>query len=549
MHRWKRSFWSWKGCRMDTETRRLFRALFRKQLREQGAFLVRSASTGKHRTRAGRFAFGALYGGIVLLVMGSFFSLAWPLGELLLPVGQEALYFLTMELLALAVGVFAGAFSSYGSLFQARDNDLLLAMPIPPWMIFAVRMSGLYAMCLFYLLLLWIPAEVVYGLYAASPLGGLLSAAPMALVLAGAATLLAALLGWVVALCTARAAHKTLVTIAATLGLAVVYDLAYQRGMALLEQVLGQAALGENNTALTGAGHFLGRAACGEPLLLLVLTVGIVLLCAALGRVLSGPYLTLMTTRRGAVKRTRARLARRSSLRRTLLRRELLHLGSSASYLLNCAMGSLALLLLSGTMGYKADALRALAARLPARELGVVLLTFTVVLVAGMNLLTVPSVSLEGEQLWQLQSLPVTPWQVLRAKLDLHLLVTLPPALLCLACGLVLLRAPWTSALLAGLLVALDVVFMAAAGLMLGVAMPRFHWTSEMAVIKQNPSVLLALLVNWAAGFVLGVGVLVLAQFVSVEAAWMAALGILALADGAALRWLKTKGAKKLQAL
>lgn len=293
----------------------------------------------------------------------------------------------------------------------------------------------------------------------------------------------------------------------------------------------------------------MGGAACGEPLLLLVLAVGIVLLCAALGRALSGPYLTLMTTRRGAVKRTRARLARRSSLRWTLLRRELLHLGSSASYLLNCAMGSLALLLLSGAMGYKADALRALAARLPARELGVVLLTFTVVLVAGMNLLTVPSVSLEGEQLWQLQSLPVTPWQVLRAKLDLHLLVTLPPALLCLACGLVLLRVPWTSALLAGLLVALDVVFTAAAGLMLGVTMPRFHWTSEMAVIKQNPSVLLALLVNWAAGFVLGVGVLVLAQFVSAEAAWMAALGILALADGAALRWLKTKGAERLQRL
>ena len=39
MLRWKRSFWSWKGCRMDTETRRLFRALFRKQLQEQGAIL------------------------------------------------------------------------------------------------------------------------------------------------------------------------------------------------------------------------------------------------------------------------------------------------------------------------------------------------------------------------------------------------------------------------------------------------------------------------------------------------------------------------------
>ena len=531
---------------MNTEEKRLFRALFRKQLREQGAFLVRSASTGKRRTGAGKLAFGALYGGIVLLVMLSFFSLAWPLGELLLPAGQGALYFLAMELLALAVGVFAGAFSSYGSLFQAKDNDLLLALPIPPWMIFAVRMSGLYATCLFYLLLLWVPAEVVYGVYAASPLGGLLSAAPMALVLAGAASILAALLGWAVALCTARASHKTLVTVLATLGFAAVYYLAYQRGMSLLENTLGQAALGGN---LTGVGRFLGGAACGEQLPLLLLAVGIVLLCAALGRALSEPYLTLMTTRRGAVKRARMRRARRASLRQALLRRELLHLGSSASYLLNCAMGSLTLLVIGGAMLYKADAVRELAAQLPTQELGVVLLAFTVVLVAGMNLLTVPSISLEGERLSLLQCLTVTPWQVLRAKLDLHLLVTLPPALFCLACGLVLLRAPLASAVLAGLLVVLDVLFTAATGLMLGVTMPRFHWTSETAVIKQSPSVLLALLLNWVAGFVLGVGVMVLAQFVPVETALAAASVLLALADGAALRWLKTKGAEKLQAL
>lgn len=535
---------------MNTENVRLFRALFRKQLREQGAFLVRSASTGRHRTKAGRLAFGALYGGIVLLVMLSFFSLAWPLGELLLPAGQEVLYFLAMELLTLAVGVFAGAFSSYGSLFQARDNDLLLALPIPPWMIFAVRMSGLYAMCLFYLLLLWVPTEVVYGLYAVSPLGGLLSALPMALVLAGAASILAALLGWAVALLTAKAGrHKTLVTVLATLGFAALYYLAYQRGMSLLENTLGKAALGGNNPALTGVGHFLGAAACGEPLPLLLLAAGVLLLCAALGRVLSGPYLTLMTTRRGAAKPTRVRQARRASLQRALLRRELLHLGSSASYLLNCAMGSPALLIIGGAMLYKAEALRALAAQLPAQELGVVLLAFTVVLVAGMNLLTVPSISLEGESLWQMQSLPVTPWQVLRAKLDLHLLVTLPPALFCLGCGLALLRASLAASILAGLLVALDVVFTAATGLMLGVTMPRFHWTSEMAVIKQSPSVLLALLLNWAAGFVLGVGVMVLMQFVSAAAALALVSVLLALADGAALRWLRTKGAEKLQTL
>ena len=38
-----------------------------------------------------------------------------------------------------------------------------------------------------------------------------------------------------------------------------------------------------------------------------------------------------------------------------------------------------------------------------------------------------PSVSLEGKSLWLLQSLPVTPWQVLRAKLSVQLLLTSAP--------------------------------------------------------------------------------------------------------------------------
>ena len=40
-----------------------------------------------------------------------------------------------------------------------------------------------------------------------------------------------------------------------------------------------------------------------------------------------------------------------------------------------------------------------------------------------MNDMTAPSVSLEGKSLWLMQSLPVTPWQVLRAKLTMQLLL------------------------------------------------------------------------------------------------------------------------------
>ena len=170
---------------MNADTKRCFAALLRKQRREQSAFLNRSARTGKQRTQTGKLAFGVLYGAIALVLMASFASLSWPLAQLLLPGGWETLYFLVLELLALLVSVLAGALSSYNRLFQAKDNDLLLALPIPPWMIFAVRLWGLYEMSLFYLLLVWVPAEAAYARFAPHPLGGILSAVPMALLLAG----------------------------------------------------------------------------------------------------------------------------------------------------------------------------------------------------------------------------------------------------------------------------------------------------------------------------------------------------------------------------
>ena len=285
---------------MNAETKRCFAALLRKQRREQSAFLNRSARTGKQRTKTGKLAFGALYGAIALVLMASFASLSWPLAQLLLPGGWETLYFLVLELLALLVSVLAGALSSYNRLFQAKDNDLLLALPIPPWMIFAVRLWGLYEMSLFYLLLVWVPAEAAYVRFAPHPLGGILSAVPMALLLAGAASVLAALLGWAVALLVAKAGrHKALFTVVASLGFLALYFLGYQKSGALLNTLLSSALWGGGEGLPQGSWLLLGRAACGDIPALLGLLISLAAVCAVLGKLLSGPYLRLMTTRTG----------------------------------------------------------------------------------------------------------------------------------------------------------------------------------------------------------------------------------------------------------
>ena len=68
-----------------------------------------------------------------------------------------------------------------------------------------------------------------------------------------------------------------------------------------------------------------------------------------------------------------------------------------------------------------------------------VLLSAALCLLASMNDMAAPSVSLEGRQLWLAQSLPVTPWQVLRAKLEMQLLLTGVPVLFCALCAVIVL--------------------------------------------------------------------------------------------------------------
>lgn len=135
--RWKRSFWNWRirGKRYDP-------CIAQKQLLELGAAFVRSSKTGRRRSRAGTFGYALLFTVLMLLVMLSFGSMALPLAVTLVPQGLDWLYFVLMELSALTVSVLASAFTSYGHLFRCRDNQQLLALPIPPGAILRCAAAG-----------------------------------------------------------------------------------------------------------------------------------------------------------------------------------------------------------------------------------------------------------------------------------------------------------------------------------------------------------------------------------------------------------------------
>ena len=66
----------------------------------------------------------------------------------------------------------------------------------------------------------------------------------------------------------------------------------------------------------------------------------------------------------------------------------------------------------------------------------------------SMNFMTAPSVSLEGKSLWLLQSLPVEPWRIFKAKIRMQLLLTGLPLLLCVGCTEVVYSMCWLQLLM-----------------------------------------------------------------------------------------------------
>ena len=93
------------------------------------------------------------YGGALLAAL-----ICQPLSD----AGLDWLYFALMGAGALLAGVMGGGFTAYGILYCARDNEQLLALPIPPGLILAARMASVWLLGAGYLAVILLPAYAVY---------------------------------------------------------------------------------------------------------------------------------------------------------------------------------------------------------------------------------------------------------------------------------------------------------------------------------------------------------------------------------------------------
>ncbi|MBQ1351438.1 MAG: hypothetical protein IIY71_01800 [Oscillospiraceae bacterium] len=490
------------------------KTLLKKQLLE----FISSLSQRRNRQKRKTGSSILLYALLFLFVMFSFgilfFQMAQALCAPLVQTGFDWMYFALMGLIATALGIIGSVFHTYSALYHAKDNELLLSMPISPPNILFSRMAICYLTSFLFEAIVLVPTILVYHSTGANTILSLLFQVLILFLLPLFALAASCFLGWLVALFASHIrGNKSIFTVVLALVFLAGYYYLYARASHYLQLILvHQSAIGKTiQTALFPA-YQMGLAAKGQILPFLLFAGMVLAIFAIVYWILSRSFLSLVTKKRGesSIRSRQSKLVYRStSQRKALFHKELHYFKNNATYMLNCGLGVVFILLLAGFLFFKARWLRTflpqISAYVPNLSQWIPLMVCGVIglMVATIDI-TAPSVSLEGKRLWVVQSAPLSAWDILWAKEKLHLLIGLPPTLLCAVAVNVVLLPDILTAFLILSWNALFVFFCASLGLAINLKRPNLNWINETTPVKQSASVILSLLGGWATLLVLG---------------------------------------------
>ena len=529
----------------------MLKTLIKKQLLEiwQGYFIDRKS--GKARTKKGTAVFFVLFAFLFVGLGFTFYGVACSLGSVMLKIGFNWLYFAIMGLLAMALGVFGSVFNTYASVYLPKDNELLLSLPIPAKTLLLARLSGVYLTSLLYSAWVWIPSLIAYWVMAPLSVSKVIFPVLLIFVIAMFVTFLSCILGWVVALIATKAKGRSFITLFLSLAIFVIYYFVYFKIVNSFSKIMSHIAeIGDTVKSWLHYSYLLGNAADGNIKSMLSVVAVTALLSAICFVVLTRTFTKLSTANGGGAKKTKSPADyTRKPLKKALLNREYKRFTSIATWMLNGGFGLLVLPVGAIAVIIKGGELREvfleISAKMPSIYglLPAFLAVVTCFVVSASPILPV-SVSIEGKTLWQIQSLPVSPREVLEAKENMAVQLNIYPAFFfVLVCGIVLGFEAWEIVLIC-VAVWLYIWLFSDFGLFLNLKMPNFNWSNAASLTKQSMPVMISLFGGWAFCVVLGIGGFLLSKIVAAPLVLCAYIVLFLLLWLLLHSWLKNKGAK-----
>lgn len=461
-------------------------------LRFGSLFSGGEAKNGK-KSRFGRIGIIGLISFLVLLFAFYFLMVADALAMLMVPLGFSAEYFAIFNLLAFTLIFILSIFETKSALFECRDNELLLSMPVRPRDIVLSRAITVLLMNVGEALLVGIPAVIMF-VYHGGGAWYIPSALLTFILISLLASALSSAVGYLVARISAYFRGNTLVTVILSFGFLAAYFAGYMAFMdAMMSFEENPDGAADSIASTFGGLAIVGDISLAKPLnlsIFIVISLGFALLA---WYIISKNYTKIITARvSGKKKEYRAERLQSSSTLIALSKKEISAFLSNSAYILNGTMGAIfqivigVMLLTSG-----GDA------SLIFDEIGLGITGDDIAVVVGALLIGVSSLtsisasalSLEGDNFWIIKSSPIRLTDVVYAKLVPHLMISLPASLISSVLVAIAIGASplWWIYIVGAPLVGCFVFAML--GLVLNIAMPKLKFRNATEVIKQSAPV------------------------------------------------------------
>lgn len=531
--------------------------LLKKQLYEINRSLFVDQKTNKRRSTVAIIFFVALMAVIPLFFAALFLFLALMTCEPFAAAGLGWFYFTVMSGAAILLGVFGSVFNTYASVYLAKDNDLLLSLPIPVKDVLIARLLGVLSMSFYYSAPATITSAVVYmvlGLPSALGVIGSLLLVPLVTLIV---FMLSCGLGYIVAKLSQKLKNKGFLSALITLAFIGVYYLFYFKANELIGQIVANGeAVASGVKAFAYPLYAMGKVGEGSPIAIVCFTAAVLILLGLVWLLLSKSFLKIVISG-GKTKKVvfNGKISKQCSPEKAFFKKELRRYLSSANYMLNTSIGSIFMLLVSVAILIYAPTIREIivssadgdGTNLP-RIMSVMALGIAMLLSAN-NLISAPSISLEGKTLWIIKSLPIRPKTAFSAKSALHFVITAPFTLFASIVLSVVLRLSPLSAIICVLSALAFVLLCGRSGVIINLAFPNVKWTNETIAVKQGLSVLFSMLGGIIYTIILCVPYIFIAKFVLPEIYLAIILAINVLLTILSGRYLSTKAAAVLNKL
>ncbi len=426
--------------------------------------------------------------------------------------GRPDMLFIVWSVIAILCPAFIGINGASSFIFGGKDNSILLPAPISPTVLMAAKTMSLYEENLFFTILIMVPAGIVYMMHESVSAAGAVMFIAGIVIMPLFPCIADMVIGAFIAAFGSRSKHKTLVTNAISLAFIVgimVWGFTRNSDPYQTADIAGI-------TKATGwcvPAVWFSQASAGNSFKAFILfAASAVLIFVLTAYIISRSYMDIISRSSAVSVRHDYRLGhmQKSGQLKAVYNKEIKKIFGTSAYFLNCAMGSVMLLIFAAISASGLGAGKALS-EIPAEYAGyayagsIIAMLFCI----AMSPTTAVSISVEGKNLWILKESPVPVSTIFKAKILANLTITVPSVIaggILFAFGMKYSPAEFLFFIMIGLICC---VMSSIYGLALNLRYPKLDAVNEVYIYKRSASIGFAILISFimtaaAAGVMFG---------------------------------------------